>query len=78
MTYIPLNFFMSLLTTQLPQTKDEKLKALSLSQPNMMLGNLFGVYFTYILIGCDPKIGKNIFIFLERKVGNNIYKKRRP
>ena len=75
---------MSLLTTQLPQTKDEKLKALSLSlslslsQPNMMLGNLFGVYFTYILIGCDPKIGKNIFIFLERKVGNNIYKKRRP
>ena len=71
---------MSLLTTQLPQTKDEKLKALSLSlsQPNMMLGTLFGVYFTYILIGCDPKIGKNIFIFLERKVGNNIYKKRRP
>ena len=71
MTYIPLNFFMSLLTTQLPQTKDEKLKALSLSlslsQPNMMLGNLFGVYFTYILIGCDPKIGKNIFIFFREK-----------
>ena len=66
MTYIPLNFFYVPIDNSTTTNEGWEIKSsliFSLSQPNMMLGNLFGVYFTYILIGCDPKIGKNIFIF---------------